>query len=269
MKAFLMYKDRDFDLRHRLSWNEHALSQDLELKTLFDAMALGDKFLFQVSKSAVLSGLNNDLDMIRYRQNILMDCLKNSSIVRDIYAIVVGAIEGEKRTYWGFITRPPAAILHRAIEVLQMFVTMLKGLKNLADEHADKFESEGFRAFFAMLNKELEDEYFARVESHLTELKFRGGVLISAKLGKGNSGTDYVPRKSHEKKQSWMERIFAEKPPVYTFYLHPRDENGARALSELNNRGSTLWPMRSRSPLIIFSVFLACCGLSWPFTSEV
>ena len=183
---------------------------------------------------------NNDLDTIGYRQNILMDCLKHPSIVRDIYAIAVAAIEGEKRSYWGFITGYPAAILHRAIEILQMFVTMLKKLRNLADEHADKFESEGFRAFFAMLKKELGDEYFVRVENHLTELKFRGGVLISAELGKGNTGANYVLRKSQEKKQSWMKRIFAEKPPVYTFYLHPRDESGARALSELNNRGVNL-----------------------------
>ncbi len=37
-----------------------------------------------------------------------------------------------------------------------------------------------------------------------------------------------------------MERILAERPPVYTFHLHPRDESGARALSELNDRGINL-----------------------------
>jgi hypothetical protein len=68
MKAFLMYKNRDFDLWRKLPWNEQALTQDLELNTLFDSMALEDKFLFEVAKSAVLSGLNNDLDTIRYRQ---------------------------------------------------------------------------------------------------------------------------------------------------------------------------------------------------------
>jgi hypothetical protein len=92
-----------------------------------------------------------------------MDRLKNPSIVRDIYTIAVAAIEGEKKTYWGFISRYPAAILRIAIEVLQMFVTMLKKLKNLGDEYADKFESEGSTAFFAMLKKELGYEYFARV----------------------------------------------------------------------------------------------------------
>ncbi len=240
MKVFLMYKDQDFDLQRKLPWNEQALIQDLELHTLFNAMALGDTFVFEVAKSAVLSGLNNDLNTILYRQNILKDCLKNPAIVRDIYDIAVGAIEGEKKNYWNFFSKYPAAILQRSIEVLQMFVTMLKKLKHIADEHADRFESEGFTAFFAMLEKELGDEYFASVHNHLRELKFRDGVLLSATLGKGNKGTNYVLRQSHDKKPSWMKRILAQKPPVYTFHLHPRDESGARALSALKDRGINL-----------------------------
>jgi len=152
----------------------------------------------------------------------------------------VEAIESEKKGYFGYFSKYPGAILHRSIEVLQMFVGMLKKLKNIADEHADRFESEGFTAFFTMLKKELADEYFANVQNHLRELKFRDGVLISAELGKGNKGTNYVLRKLQDKKESWIERIFAKKPPVYTFNIHPRDENGARALSELRDRGINL-----------------------------
>ena len=123
---------------------------------------------------------------------------------------------------------------------MQMFVGLLKKLKKIAEEHADKFESEGFTAFFAMIKKEFDDEYFASVQDHLRELKFRDGVLISAELGKGNEGAKYVLRKIKEKKQSWMKRIFAKKPQVYTFSIHPRDEGGARALSELKDRGINL-----------------------------
>ena len=240
MKAFLMFRDRDFDLRQKLPWNEKALIQDLELNTLFNAMALDDKFLLDVAKSAVLSGLNNDRDTIRYRQNILKDCLKNPSIVKDMYEIAVAAIEGEKKGYWSFFSKYPGSILSRSVELLQMFVGMLRKLRNIADEHTDKFESEGFTALFAMLKKELGDEYFACIENHLKELKFRDGVLISAELGKGNKGTNYVLRKSQEKKQRWLERIFAKKPPVFTFTVAERDESGFRALSELRDQGINL-----------------------------
>jgi DNA mismatch repair ATPase MutS len=239
MKAFLMYRDQDFALQQKLPWNEQALTQDLELTTLFDAMALGDKFVLEVARKAVLSAVN-DVDTILYRQNILRDCLRNSSIVRDIYSIAVESIEGERKTYWGFFREYPSMILHRAIEVLQMFVGMLKKLKNIADGHGQKFVSAGFTALFAMLKAELEDEYFARVENHLRELRFRGGALISAELGKGNKGTDYRLRKRPEKKQTWMERIFARKPSAYTYYIPERDESGARYLAELQDRGINL-----------------------------
>ena len=106
-----------------------------------------------------------------------------------------------------------------------MFMTMLKELKRIADKQAERFESEGFTAFFAMLRRELGDEYFASVEKHLRALKFRGGVLISAELGKGNKGTNYVLRLSQEKEQGWRNRILAQKTPVYTFHIHPRDQS--------------------------------------------
>jgi hypothetical protein len=41
MKVFLMHKDQDFDLQRQLPSNERVLTQDLELNTLFNTMALG------------------------------------------------------------------------------------------------------------------------------------------------------------------------------------------------------------------------------------
>ena len=240
MKAFLLFKDQDFDLQQKLPANEHTLTQDLELNTLFNAMALGDKFLLEVARIAVLSSLN-DLDAILYRQDILKDCLKNPDIVRELYAIPVEAMETKRKNYWSWgVSSYPSSILHSSVEILQMFVDRLRKIRIIADEYAGKFESEGFTALFAMLKKELSDEYLTSIESHLKELKFRRGVLISAELGKGNEGIDYVLRKTQNKKQSLMARIFAPKSPIYTFRIDPRDEGGGRALQELENRGINL-----------------------------
>jgi DNA mismatch repair ATPase MutS len=241
MKALLMCRDQDFDLQCKLPWNEQALTQDLELNTLFNAMALGDMFLYEVAKKSILCGLNNDVNTILYRQYILKDCMKNTSIVRDMYDIAVEAIEGEKKAlFFSFFFKYPGSMLNRSIEVLQMFVGMLKKLKNIADGRADRFESEGFTALFSMLKRELSDEYFASVQNHLKELKFREGVLISAELGKGNKGTDYVLRRIENRKQGWVRRIFGKKPPGYSLSIADRDESGARALSELRDRGINL-----------------------------
>ena len=91
-----------------------------------------------------------------------------------------------------------------------------------------------------MIEKELGDEYFAELRSHLKELKFPHGVLISAELGQGNKGINHVLRKLPDYDQNWLDRLFAERPETYTFHIHPRDESGARAVSELNDIGINL-----------------------------
>jgi hypothetical protein len=237
MKAFLMYKGQDFDLQRKPPWNATELTEDLELETLFNAMARRDQLLFDVAKSAILSSLHNDPDTILYRQDILKDCLKNPFIVRGIYHLAVRVMESEKKHYWRFLSDYPSAILDRSISVLQMLVTALKELRNIATVHATKFQSEGFTTLFATLKAELSDEYFATIQNHLKELKFRHGVFISAELSQGNKGADYVLRKSQSKDQSWIERIFADKASRSVIHIHPRDEAGAKALSELRDRG--------------------------------
>jgi len=235
-----MYRDQDFDQQRKLPLNEPALMQDLELDTLFGAMAGGDEFLFQVAKQAVLLGLQDDRETVFYRQAVLQDCLRNYSVVKDLYDLAVEAIEG-RRKHWMWITgHRPASILYDAVAVLEILVGTLARLKQVADEYADQFESEGLTAFFTLLKEELADEYLATLRDHLKKLRFREGVLLSAELGKGNEGTNHVLRESHDKKPGWIQRILARKPPAYTYRLDPRDEAGARALSDLRDRGISL-----------------------------
>lgn len=239
MKAFLMYRDQDFDLKQPLPPNEPALTQDLELDTLFDAMALGDKFIFDVVRRAVLSGLS-DLDTIRYRQDILKDCLKNPAVVREIYQIPIESIENKQGHWLGIFGHYPSGILSGAIGMMEMFVDLLKKLGAIADEHAEQFESEGWTVFFAMIKRELDDEYFAVVQNHLRELRFKNGVLLSAELGQGNEGANYALRRPNGKQSNWVKQVFSKKSPAYSFSLHPRDDSGAIALGELRDRGVNL-----------------------------
>src|SRR6266567_3351625 len=240
MKTHLMYRDRDLDTQQKLPSSEEALMQDLELNTLFRAMAGRDEFLFQVAKQGVLSGLENDPDTILYRQGVLKDCLRNHSIAKEIYDIATEAIEGKRKSWFSIYARYPGSILYGAVELMQMYAETLGKLRALADEHSDKFESEGFVNFFAMVKAELPNEYFVSIKDHLKELKFRKGVLISAELGKGNQGANHVLRKSLAKEQGWIESLFARRPSAFTFRIADRDEAGARALSELRDRGINL-----------------------------
>jgi DNA mismatch repair ATPase MutS len=259
-RADRQYRGQDFDRRAGLPWNEAALSADLALNTLFNAMARDDNCIFEVARRVVLAGVNGDLTTIRYRQRTLQDCLNHPAVVRDLYAVAIEAVDMQKRHYLGsYLARYPDHILRHSIELMLAFLELQKKLRKLADSHAYKFVSEGWSEFFATLKRELDDEYFARAQHHLEQLKFRNGVLLSAALGSRNKGSDYILRRFPQRKGTWLELwrdcldtlrrhlpnreetcptwLRPRKSPVYSFSLHPRDESGARALAELRNRG--------------------------------
>lgn len=235
MKAFLMHRDRDFELEHELPANEQALTQDLELSTLWSAMAAGDTFLFEVAKRALLLSLR-DPDEVVYRQQVLTDCLKNASVIRELYALAGEALASE-RSLWGFPFRDsPRSMLGSSVQKMELLVGFLRRLREMTDEHAGGFSSPGFTRFFAMLTKELDEQYFELVENHLKTLQFKGGMLLSAQLTAGNKGTAYMLRRPHE--QSLLGRVFDRSG--YSFTIPDRDESGSRALGELEDRGVNL-----------------------------
>jgi hypothetical protein len=235
MKALLMHPEQDFNIQARLPWNERALVQDLELETLLEAMAREDTFIREVALKALLTSWSDDPGTILYRQAIVRDGLDNPGVLRGLYGLAVETIENRRKHFIG--TWGPSSVLWGARELMQMFVGMLKRLRAAVQAHGAGFASEGFRNLFAMLERELTDEYFARIEAHLVEVRFRGGVLISAELGPGNVGRGYVLRQPFEDRRNWLRRLLVKGGPAYPFRLADRDEAGGRILSEMQDRG--------------------------------
>jgi hypothetical protein len=239
MKAYLLYRDHDFDLECEAAWSEPALVQDLDLNTLYQAMARGDAFIYDVVKRVVPFS-STDHAEICWRQAILRDCLIHEATVREIYDIAIEAIEAQRRNYYSVFSSSASSVLHAGRERIQLFVSVLRKLRQVADTKATEFRSDGFAQFFSMIQRELTDEYFGEIQNCVKELKFNGGVLISAGLGVGNKGVNYVLRKPHGRPRSFLTRLFAKRPPSLTFRIADRDENGARALADLEARGINL-----------------------------
>ena len=190
MKAHLLYPDRDFDLEAGPPPASDDLIQDLELSTLLRTMAAGDSFLLDISTRVLLAGLTEP-DGIRYRQQVLADCMAEPEVIRAMYDITVAALH-DKRRAWGFFSSQyPTSILSGAINQLEVLIVRLRELRQIADEHAAKFRSLGLTALLQTLQLELDDEYFETLNHHLRELRFRSGELMSARLDRDNSGIDY------------------------------------------------------------------------------
>lgn len=237
MKAYLLYQDRDLEPPAGWPEGQAALERDLELPVLWNAMAGGDPFVYEVARKVMFTSLSTDPQTIHYRQAVLQDCLENPEEIRQLYALTLEAIEAEKKVGHWYLSRSSGAILRHSLEVLQLHVEFLRKLRKQVEGAASHFKSAGFRRLFGELQEELKEEYLQTVQKHLQALRFRQGVLVSARLGKNLIGMEYALRKPNPDHRSWLERILGKSPPSFTFQLHPRDEGGAQALAELQDRG--------------------------------
>ncbi|RMB61657.1 MutS-related protein [Tessaracoccus antarcticus] len=265
MKAFLMHVDRDFVVAPALrdatfdamlSGNPFALAkatsdtpsppsqgravhelltEDLGLEALCSAMAEGDPFIHETARRALLSGLTAP-EAIDYRQAVVADALRNPGAVRDLHALAVRAIEHERNP--GTIFRPtedPESLLAWSVKVLELEVGVLEELRAVADAEAQRFHSEGFRRFFAMIASDLDDGYLELLRLQLRELRFDGGILASARLGRGDASCDWVIHRTPG--SSWRQRFgLGSRTPAHAFDVSPADAPGQRALSALRAR---------------------------------
>ena len=238
MKVCLLHPERNFEAQ-LLPWNERALAQDLGLDAMFGVMSHRDKFLFAAAREVVLASLTTDVDTILYRQRVFRDCLKHPHIVRDLYSLAVKGVECENKGYWAFFGKYPTGLLNRSLELINMLVDALRKLRIFAEKQTESFDSEGFRELFARVKTEFNEKYLHDIHAHLNDLRFLDGTLFTGELGEGNKGTNYILRKPPVKRTR-LQRLFGrDKNPGLTFRLHPRDQRGAKALGELNEKGIT------------------------------
>ncbi len=234
MMVRLLYRDRELDLEQPLRPNAEALVQDLGLDALLSAMAGGDPLLRQLARHALLTGPAEPA-AIRYRQGVLADFLARPDLVRRLYELASDGVEAKKTTRFFWFRDTPDTQRQKALAMLELLVGLLEQLRSLADAHHGDVASEGLRAFFASLRRELDDAYLRVLHERLRELQFRDGVLLSARVGPSGRGCDYVLRRPRG--SGLLGRLTPDLPRGLSFSVSPRDEYALRALAELRDRG--------------------------------
>ncbi|OIN78753.1 DNA mismatch repair protein [Mycobacterium malmoense] len=235
MKVRLLHPVHDPDLAPRLPWPlQNLVDDDLELRRIYKAMAAGDEFLLDTSKKIVPQAVV-DPDVIVYRQQVLADCLANRAAVQRMYDVAVDGVEVRRKVFLGgLMSRDPQAILRRSVRILELLVGNLRQLRGLCDEHANGFRSPGFRQLLAMIGEQIGDEYLEQLDADLRELHLPRGVLLSAALGMGNKGVDYLLHQPP--RRSWWDKLTGNRSSGCGFVVDERDETGAQALTELAGR---------------------------------
>ena len=129
-----MYENKNFTIKQKYSNHFNIIMSDLELDVLLNAMSMGDEFLYDVSKTALLDILKTEEEIV-YRQEILKDCLKNSQVVRDIYELALQSLANKQKRWLGVFGRYPSSLLSSSVSLLDMYFELLEDLRNIADKN--------------------------------------------------------------------------------------------------------------------------------------
>jgi hypothetical protein len=228
MRCRLLLADADVDV-DALPELDPALTADLGLDRVLASMARGDHVIERVVPRLLATPLATT-DAIRYRQASVRDAAASPAVVRELYTVATDAIEAERRI-WGSAMRNAELVLDRAANVLGRFVEAFRELRRIEAEHGEAFTSPGFMAFFRMVATDLDDPWLAEVEDHLTRLRTRT-LHVSARLGDGARGTDYVLHRSPSTIRGWRDRVGLEERRS-TVKVELSDQNAMNTMSEL------------------------------------
>jgi MutS domain V len=239
VRPHLLYPAADLDLTAPLPAGEPDLARDLGLEILLGTMAQGDQYLHDVARSAMHARLS-DPEQIRYRQDVLSDCLRFPGTVREIYDLAAEAL-GPQQEIWGGVSGGPEYTVQRSRRDMEALLAALRKLRTIAERQSGLFSSAGFTALFAALRTELDDAYFNAVDDHLRVLRFSGGLLVSVQLDSSNKGTGYTLRRVAGGRGGLRGLLSAADGPAgYELVVPDRDVSGKQSISSLRDHALEL-----------------------------
>jgi hypothetical protein len=208
--------------------------RDLRLDAMVDAMAAGDDFLADVARRVVPAGLD-DVPAIRYRQDVLADCLRHPDVIRDLYALAATAVRQEHGSVLGAMAHSPSLNLQRSVDVLGMFAETLAAVRRLGTGAEVRFRSAGLTRFCTMVATEFGEGYLANLREHLRALRFRNGVLVTAGLDLSGTGTGYAVGRPPNGRRP--RRPAARSRDGIDIRIADGDDSGAQALAGIVDLG--------------------------------
>lgn len=234
LSPHLMYRDMDFDPESEVPWNSEQLIQDLGLGIILDAMAGDDREIRRISLRGLLMSMKNPED-IRFRQEVLKDCLENREAIRSILQVMRTSVKKAKEKLFWFSRNNPEFSLRDSVSMIRIYIAALTEIKEIAEKNYGEFNSTGFRNLFTVLREEFDDDYIQLLNEQLLNLTFPRGIKVSGSLGKENELTDFVLQKPDLPK-GIRDRINVKREKSYTYVLPDRDDQGAQAMASMRER---------------------------------
>ena len=190
MRVWLLYPDREFDLKNSYAKKED-LIKDLNFHIVYKMMSKEDDYFYQVANKVMMKPLLTKRD-IEYRHGMMKDSLKCGDEFMQIYDIARVAVKSVNEYNDAYERRKgdlgAASMVTELLNFMDFLVKQLSKLSFFIDEYRPNFSSEAMLSFCDRFKEEYSDERMEKILAELNNLDFwtAGGKLtISGTCGQG------------------------------------------------------------------------------------
>jgi hypothetical protein len=224
----LLHPDHHLDPDVEVVPHAAALTEDLGLDVVLDAMAAGDRRV-RTAARAVLLAPPDTVEVVRRRQGAVADALAVPDTVRELYRVVTQGLEAAQRSSVGLFRDAPDPLVRRGVERLGVLVGVLRRVRELLEASRPHVGGEAWTALVDDAVATFDEPHLAEVEDHLDALSFPRGVQFRARVGRGGLPTGHVLQRPRD--AGWLARAKDRAGSGgSTFELADRDDAGLDAL---------------------------------------
>ncbi|WP_457636870.1 MutS-related protein [Oceanithermus sp.] len=209
------------------------LATDLGLDSVF-AVLSPDSLHRQAFREVLLSSVESSAQVVSHRQGVMRDVLERSQVVNDLWHLADQALRDAQKSHFGFSWRTPGVALFGAREVMISLLGSLRQLRDFARDKGGVLQSAGFQGLFNRIEASLTNRFFGDSQELMRELQGRSGYWIYASL---EEGLRLAPKRLLRPPEGGVLSLLRTPRPVRTVIVPDRDISGARALTDLRDRG--------------------------------
>ncbi|MCR5586430.1 MAG: hypothetical protein K6F77_02760 [Lachnospiraceae bacterium] len=242
MKAYLLYRDRDFKWDRKEDLFQKTLADDMQLEIVFQTMSKGDEYIYNIVRTVMLNPLKDQEEII-FRQKVFKDCIRNKWIFDEIDKMRRDLEEKKKNgARMGLLWDHPESKVSIGIEVLRTYMDELKALRKIADTRANEFKSDGFTNLFARIREELDDKFFKEVKVQLDKCMFKDGIEIGMNISEGLKSSEHKLVEPQNKVAGFMNKLFSRNSGnvIRTDSIEDKESITEMREKGLNSVGNTL-----------------------------
>lgn len=186
MNTYLLYKDKNY----KEDPNKYDHYSDLWFTTIINHMCVYDRYI----KDIYLDAYNiktNDVSIIKYREDILKDFIKNKNVMLNYYSFITDLITSINEDRYEIKSNEVTKSFNSSLRVSPKILIALENMTRYFKEYRELFKSEGMLNFIDRYLSAFPLDYIKELKDTIDLLKFPKGIYVVANLDNNLNPSNY------------------------------------------------------------------------------